>query len=121
MKASAVALAVAATLLSACATPVSHTNVPLSTYDRDTEYAVEDREGGFSISVYYSRYQFFPESDAVAVACKSALTSIAWEVAERRGRAIVPVNEQRIRISMGRNGLSGITSCQAFAIAEWKK
>lgn len=110
-----------ASILAGCATPVSHTNVALSTYDRDTEYAVEDREGGFSITVYYSRYQFFPESDALALACKSALTSIAWEVSERRGREIVPVNEQRIRISMGRNGLSGITSCQAFAVAEWKR
>lgn len=121
MRQKIVVVALATTILPGCATPVSHTNVPLSTYDRDTEYAVEDRDGGFSITVYYSRYQFFPESDALAVACKSALTSIAWEVAERRSREIVPINEQRIRISMGRNGLSGITSCQAFAIAEWKK
>lgn len=107
-------------LLSACATPVSHTNIPLSTYDKDTEYGVEDRADGFGITVYYSRYQFIPESDAVATACKSALTSIAWEIAEKKGKQIEPINEQRIRISMGRNGLSGITSCQAFAVARWK-
>ncbi len=107
-------------LLSACATPVSHTNIPLSTYDKDTEYGLEDRPDGFEIVVHYSRYQFIPESDAVATACKSALTSIAWEVAEKKGRKIDPINEQRIRISMGRNGFSGITSCQAFAVAKWK-
>jgi len=107
--------------LAGCATPVSHTNIPLSTYDKDTEYGVEDRPDGFGITVYYSRYQFIPESDAVAVACRSALTSIAWEIAERKGRKIEPVNEQRIRISMGRNGMSGITSCQAFAIVNWKQ
>jgi hypothetical protein len=106
-------------LVGACATPVSHTNVSLATYDKDTEYGLEDRPDGFGITVYYSRYQFIPESDAVALACKSALTSIAWEVAEKRGRKLQQINEQRIRISMGRNGLSGITSCQAFAVAQW--
>lgn len=106
-------------LLISCATPVSHTNIPLSTYDKDTEYGIEKRDDGFSITVYYSRYQFFPESDAVATACKSQLTAIAWEHAENEGKKIAPVNEQRIRVSMGRNGLSGITSCQANALVKW--
>nr|WP_223287432.1 hypothetical protein [Halomonas elongata] len=108
------------TFTTGCATPISHTNIPLSTYDKDTEYGIEDRENGFGITVFYSRYQFLPESDVVATACKSQLTSIAWEHAENQGRKIEPINEQRIRISMGRNGLTGITSCQANAIAKWK-
>ena len=108
-------------LFSGCATPVSHTNIPLSTYDKDTEYGIEQREDGFGITVYYSRYQFIPESEAVAIACKSQLTSIAWEYAEKNGKEIEPINEQRIRISMGRNGFTGITSCQAFAVVKWKK
>ena len=70
-------------LLVGCATPVSHTNIPLSTYDKDTEYGIEDREDGFGITVYYSRYQFIPESDAVATACKSQLTAIAWEHSDK--------------------------------------
>lgn len=107
-------------LLTGCATPVSHTNIPLSTYDKDTEYGIEKREDGFAITVFYSRYQFIPESDAVATACKSQLTAIAWEHADNEGREIEPVNEQRIRISMGRNGLTGITSCQANTLAKWK-
>ncbi|MGG7095291.1 hypothetical protein ACN0IJ_16905 [Shewanella indica] len=107
-------------MLTGCATPVSHTNIPLSTYDKDTEYGVEKRDNGFAITVFYSRYQFIPESDAVATACKSQLTAIAWEHADNEGREIEPVNEQRIRISMGRNGLTGITSCQANAIVKWK-
>lgn len=110
-----------ACLAAGCATPVSHTNTALSTYDKDTEYGVTESETGFGITVYYSRYQFVPESDAVATACKSQATAIAWEYAEKRGRKILPLNEQRIRISMGRNGLSGITSCQASAVAEWAK
>jgi len=109
------------TFLAACATPVSHTNMALSTYDKDTEYGVEEHTDGFGITVYYSRYQFIPESSAVATACKSMLTSIAWEVAEKKNKAIDPINKQRIRISMGRNGLSGITSCQAFTVVNWKK
>lgn len=107
-------------MLTGCATPVSHTNIPLSTYDKDTEYGVEKRDNGFAITVFYSRYQFIPESDAVATACKSQLTAIAWEHADNEGREIEPVNEQRIRISMGRNELTGITSCQANAIVKWK-
>lgn len=106
-------------VLISCATPVSHTNAPLSTYDKDTEYGIENREDGFSITVYYSRYQFVPESSAVAMACKSQLTAIAWEHADNQGKKIEPVNEQRIRISMGRNGISGITSCQANTIVKW--
>ena len=106
--------------LTACATPVSHTNIPLSTYDKDTEYGIEQRPNGFAITVYYSRYQFIPESDAVATACKSQLTAIAWEHSDKAGKPIKQINEQRIRISMGRNGLTGITSCQAFAVAEWR-
>jgi hypothetical protein len=107
--------------VASCATPVSHTNIPLATYDKDTQYGVTESENGFGITVYYSRYQFIPESDAVATACKSQTTAIAWEHAEKKGRKILPLNEQRIRISMGRNGLSGITSCQASAVVEWAK
>jgi hypothetical protein len=112
-------LILALVLLAGCATPVSHTNIPLSTFDKDTEYGVEPRPSGFAVTVYYSRYQFIPESDAVATACKSQLTAIAWDHSDKIGKAIKQINEQRIRLSMGRNGLSGITSCQAFAIAEF--
>jgi hypothetical protein len=106
-------------LLASCATPVSYTNKPLAQYDKDTEYAVEERPDGFALTVYYSRYQLIPESGAIATACKSALTSIAWEIAEKRARKIAPINEQRIRISLGRNGLSGLTSCSATAAVDW--
>jgi hypothetical protein len=108
------------TALAGCATPVGYTNAPMTTYDRDTGYSVEDRGDGFSLTVYYSRYQFIPESSAVATACKSSLTSIAWEISDKRRKKIEPVNEQRIRISMGRNGLTGITSCSALAIVKWE-
>jgi len=118
MKILVIALTVAV-LSSGCTTPVSHSNAQLKQYDKNTEYDVTETPDGFEITVYYSRYQFIPESSAVAQACKSQLTAIAWEHADRSGRSIDPMNEQRIRISMGRNGLTGITSCQAHGVAEW--
>ncbi len=111
---------VVAIVFSSCATAVRQSDAPLSEYDKNTKYGIEPRPDGFGISIYYSRYQFIPESDAVATACKQALTSIAWEQAEKQGKEIVPLNEQAIRISMGRNGMTGITSCSAFATAKWK-
>jgi hypothetical protein len=99
-----------AALLAGCATPLGYSERPLQRYDRDTTYRVDDNESGFTVTVYYSRYQFMPESDALAAAGKSALLNIAYDVAEARGRTIEPINEQRIRMSMGRNGLSGTTS-----------
>ena len=108
-------------LLVSCASPLHFTNSPLLTYDKDTEYSVEENSEGFALTVSYARYQFIPESGALAIACKSAFTSIAWEVAETKNRKIQHVNEQRIKISMGRNGLTGITSCRAYGLAEWIK
>jgi hypothetical protein len=107
--------------LAGCATPVSHENVAMHTYDQNTEYSISEHPKGYTITVFYSRYQFIPESDAVATACKAALTSIGWETADKQGKEIKSINEQRIKISMGRNGLSGITSCQASVLVEWKK
>lgn len=100
-------------LIGGCAKPVMQTSIPMSTYDKDTLLGIEEFEGGFNIAVSYSRYQFIPESDSVAIACKSQLTALAWEYAENKGRKIDSINEQRIKISMGRNGFTGITSCQA--------
>jgi hypothetical protein len=106
--------------LTGCATSMQQTDAAMSKYDRDTEYSVVPREDGFTIFINYTRYQFIPESGAVATACKSAITAIGFEVADKQGRKIKPINEQRIRISMGRNGLTGITSCSASAVADWQ-
>lgn len=107
-------------LLFGCATATKQTDATMLPYDKDTEYALSARSDGFALAINYSRYQFIPESGAVATACKSLLTAIAYEQAEKQGRKIQPLNEQRIRISMGRNGVTGITSCSALAIAEWQ-
>ena len=44
-------LIMATVMIFGCATPVSHTNIPLSTYDKDTEYGIEQREDVFGITV----------------------------------------------------------------------
>jgi hypothetical protein len=55
------------------------------------------------------------------MACKSILLNIAYEYAEKKGRKIKPINEQRIRISAGRDGFAGITSSSATVRVEWAK
>lgn len=106
-----ITLSVALTILYAgCATPVGYTEESMQKSDKNTSFDVVDTKDGFTITVFYSRYQFIPESDAVAEAGKSALLSKAYDVADARGRKIEQINEQRIKMSMGRNGVTGITS-----------
>lgn len=100
-------------LAAGCATPATYTDRPGTVYDKDTSYVLEDQPDGFVLTVDYARYQFIPESGAVQTSCKSQLTSLAHELADKRGRKIQPVDEQRVKISMGRNGVTGITSCAA--------
>lgn len=106
--------------LASCATPVGYTEKELSRYDKNTTYRVDDRPDGFTLTMYYSRYQFIPESDAVLASAKSNLTSICYDVADSKGKEIKPINEQRIKMSMGRNGLSGITSWTGIVKAFYK-
>lgn len=112
----AVLLAVAVLTLSGCATPA-----PGGGSARDTEYTATDTPEGFVVAMAYSRYQFIPESGAVQTACRQALMASAHDEAAKRGRKIEPINEQRIRISMGRNGLTGMTSCEASVPVAWAK
>jgi len=109
-----------ALLIVGCSSPKRLSKVPLTEYDKYTKYGVKERADGFEITVFYSKYQFIPESSVIVAACKSAATAIAYEVAETKGRKIKPINEQRIKVSTGRNGLSGKTSCLAVAIVEWE-
>jgi len=106
--------------LSGCASSNSHTYGSLASYDKDTKYGIEYHNDGFSIAVTYSRYQIIPESNVVSTVCKSQLTTIAREHADRVGKEIEQINEQNIRITMDQNIVSGMTSCQAKARVKWK-
>jgi hypothetical protein len=103
-----------------CATPARYTNSPQATYDKHVEYAIDTRDDGFSIRVSCLHSHPLPDNDAVADACKIALTTIAQEYAENNGKKIQPINEQRIEISMGQNGVNEITTCSANALAQWQ-
>jgi len=107
--------------LISCTTPLRYTDKPLHPYDRDTQYRIDDVSNGFVITIYYSRFQFYPELSALALACKSALTSIAYEHAQKRNRNIKPINEQMIKLSTGRNIAAGVTSCSATVQAQYQE
>lgn len=94
----------------ACATAERYTDKPMTQRDNHSSFAVDDTPSGFVLYLWYERYQFIPESSAVDQAATSQLLSLAHEIAEQRGKKIEPLNEQRMRKSMGRNGFTGITS-----------
>ena len=112
-------LLVAFYLLPGCATLPTYSQAPWMDLDKDTRYAVEDRPGGFLVTVEHTRFQFIPEQSVVAATCRSAVTSTAHAVAEKRGRPLRAINEQRVMISTARNPWAGITSCTAQVPVEY--
>jgi hypothetical protein len=110
-----------ALLLCGCATARRQSDIELDRSAPNTNYGIRSRPDGFEIEVEYGRYQFIPESEAVATACKSQLMALAYQYADSEKRQIEPINEQRISFSMGRNGLSGMTTCRAHGVASWKQ
>lgn len=115
-----VTILLTACAVSGCATAKRQSAISLDRSSQNADYGIQPRDDGFEIEIEYSRYQFIPESDAVAAACKSQLLALAYEHADAEGRTLEPINEQRIRVSMGRNGLAGITTCRAHGVAKWK-
>ena len=115
-------LVLSASLALAACTTAADVSQPLAAgKGNDAKIKIADTATGFTVDVRYSRYQFVPESGALLVACRSIATARAYEEAKGRGREIEPINEQTIRVSTGRNGLLGLTSCRAFAEAQWKR
>ena len=119
MKNIMIVLVISLSLIS-CTTPLRYTDKPLQPYDRDTQYRIDETYNGFVATIYYSRFQFYPELSALALACKSSLTSIAYEHAQKKNLNIKPINEQMIKISTGRN-MAGITSCSATVLVQYQE
>jgi hypothetical protein len=107
--------------LSACTTAADVSKPIEAGKGNDAKVQIVDTADGFSVDVKYSRYQMIPESSALLVACRAIATARAYEEAKGRGKEIEPINEQTIRVSTGRNGLLGLTSCRAFAEAHFKR
>ena len=95
-------------------------DMKMTKYDSNTDYGIVNTADGFGVQVDYSRYQFVPGPDEVSIGCKSQLTAIAFEHAKSAGKEIKPISDQQIHLSMGRNGLLGLTSCNAYAETQWK-
>ncbi len=100
-------------LLAGCTVPITYSAGPYTELDKDTDYHVDERPDGFVLTIKYERYQFIPDQAAVLLQCKQALINLAHDLAERRGRSIEPIDEQRVRLSAGRNIGSGMTLCAA--------
>jgi hypothetical protein len=106
--------------LAGCTTPADVSHPLTEVADKNAQFTVKNTADGFSVEVRYSRYQFVPEASALLVACRSLVTSRAYDEAKTRGREIEPINEQTIRVSTGRNIIKARTACRAFAEAHWK-
>ncbi|CAN5237940.1 hypothetical protein BH10PSE15_BH10PSE15_04750 [soil metagenome] len=106
--------------LAACTHPADVSRPLTEISDKNAKFTVLDTTAGFSVEVRYSRYQFFPESSAVLTACRSLVIARVNDEAKKRGREIDPIDEQNIRVSNGRNEITGRTSCRAFAEATFK-
>ena len=107
-------------VLAACTTPAD-VSVPLGAGgDKNAKFSIKDTAQGFTVDLRYSRYQFVPEADALLVACKSIATNRAYEEAKLRGKEIQPINEQNLRVSVGRNIISARTACRALVDAVYK-
>ncbi len=113
-------VASAVCIFAACASPDTVIKRALSPFDNDTEYSIEENDSGFSITVYYSRFEIVESTD-VAKACKQQLAAVATTYARDKQREIEPISEQQIKTSMDRTRLKGRTSCQADAVVSWKK
>ncbi len=107
--------------LTGCTHPADVSRPLTEVADKNAHFTVKDIPGGFSVEVRYSRYQFVPEASALLVACRSLVTSRAYDEAKTRGREIEPINEQTIRVSTGRNIIKARTACRAFAEAHFKR
>jgi hypothetical protein len=64
-----------------CAHDTPRPTSPMNRYDPNTEFAVEDRPDGFSLTIAIARYQFVPRTGAMWAECKSAIMVIAHDVA----------------------------------------
>ena len=106
--------------LGACTTPADVSR-PVSTgADSNAKIKLIPTTQGFDVDVSYSRYQFVPETGALLTACRSMALARASEEAAKQGRDLVPILEQDVRVSTGRNIINAHTKCRAYLKARWK-
>jgi hypothetical protein len=62
-----------------------------------------------------------PQDYAMKKECKKQLISIAEEHSEKTNRQIKPINEKDIKLSLGRNDMTAISSCEASIITKYSE
>jgi len=98
-------------------------NEAYTRYDADTTYQIRDTSrNGFMLSIQHEKEQYAPDMAGLAISCKSALTALAYNLADKQGREIKPINEQRILLKTNRyiENMVGISLCDASVPVEWK-
>ncbi len=102
---------------SGCEAPARYTALPMTPYDKDTAYRVDDSPSGFTLYVQQARYQF-AFNDDIQASCSQAIRSLAHEIGDRQGRHI-EFDNLHAKMSFGRNGANGISSCTAMVPVLW--
>jgi|TARA_R110000868_G_C10962970_1_gene768744 hypothetical protein len=100
-------------LMSACATPTTPTYdlAPLAYYDEDTEYAIVPFDGGFDVSIAYSKWNLVHYPEDHQIQCTNKIVSIAKEFSETSKRALDMPNVRRIIFFHKRDPWSGVQTC----------
>ena len=106
--------------LAACTHPADVSRPLTEVGDKNAHFQLVEAPTGFTVEVRYSRYQMIPETSALLVACRQLVMARAYDEAKRRNKQIEPLNEQTVRVSAGRNGVTGRTACRAFVEARWQ-
>jgi len=106
-------------LVLASGTLAACTSVFMTNYDKDTEYRLSERPNGFTLVICYSGTRMTPENGAGV--CRQLLRSVAHDLAGKLGRLGRDIDEQKVELAFGRNGLTGITTCWATVPVEWQQ
>ena len=103
---------VALLLVCGCFTAQNLTDESLVQYDKHTKYTISDEtDEGFTLTVYYGRYQFFTSRGNIAWDAFDKLKIIAREIAQEKGKKIKPVKQEELITSYGRNAMTSTTYC----------
>lgn len=124
MKIRLVLTTAACVALAACSTttpPPPASTRQMSTYDMATEYTVNYVADGFTLTVNYRYQNFVLRTSTAEAQCKSAVTSIANNLSERRQHPIAAIDAQQLRMVTSRKWSGAMATCAAVAQVAWSK
>ena len=93
----------------------------MSTYDVSTEYSTEHVPDGFTLTVNYRYQRFTILTSTAAAECRTVVSNVTSNLADRWHRQIEPVDEQRIKLNTSRNWFGKVSACSATAPIVWKR